>query len=66
MLQEADHIRDTVALVYWHDKCLHLTNSEVVWVLVSSRTQLQPQIILDPDNLQDSLSVSSDYVHNEP
>ena len=36
-------------------------NSEAAWVLVSSRTQDQPQIILDPDYLPDYLSVSFDY-----
>ena len=35
-------------------------NSEVAWVLVSSGTQVQPQIIIDPDNLPDYLSVSYD------
>ena len=34
--------------------------SEVAWVLVSSGTQVQPQIILDPDYLPDYLSVSYD------
>ena len=32
-------------------------NSEVAWVLVSSGTQVQPQIILDSDYLPDYLSV---------
>ena len=36
-------------------------NSEVTWVLVSSGTQIQPQIILDPDYLPGYLSVSYDY-----
>ena len=36
-------------------------NSEVAWVLVSWGTQVQPQIILDPDYLPDYLSVSYDY-----
>ena len=36
--------------------------AEVAWVLVSSGTQVQPQIILDPDYLPDYLSVSYDYV----
>ena len=36
--------------------------SEVAWVLKSSGTQVQPQIILDPDYLPDYLSVSYDYV----
>ena len=33
--------------------------AEVAWVLVSLRTQVQPQVILDPDYL----SVSYDYVY---
>ena len=57
MLQEACHIKNTVVLIFWHIQCLHLMNSEVAWVLVSSRTQVQSQIILDPDYL----SVSYDY-----
>ena len=39
-------------------------NSEVAWVLVSSASQVQPQIILDPDYLPDYLSVSYDYVQS--
>ena len=35
--------------------------AEVVWVLVSLETQVQPQIILDPDYLPDYLFVSDDY-----
>ena len=35
--------------------------AEVAWVLVSSGTQNQPQIILDPDYLPDYLSVSYAY-----
>ena len=33
-------------------------NSEVAWVLVSSETQVHPEIILDPDYLPDYVSVS--------
>ena len=33
---------------------------EVAWALVSSGTQVQPQIIPDPDYLPDHLSVSYD------
>ena len=40
---------------------LHLMYAEVAWVLVSLETQVQPQIILDPDYLPDYLSVSYDY-----
>ena len=36
--------------------------AELAWVLVSSGTQVQPQVILDPDYLPDYLSVSYDYV----
>ena len=35
--------------------------ADVAWVLVSSGTEVQPQIILDPDYLTDYLSVSYDY-----
>ena len=38
-----------------------LMYSEVAWVLVSSGTHVQPQIILDPDYIADYLSVSYDY-----
>ena len=37
-------------------------NSEVTWGKESSGTQVQPQIILDPDYLSDYLSVPYDYV----
>ena len=40
---------------------LHFMYAEVAWVLVSSGTQNQPQIILDPDYLPDYLSVSYAY-----
>ena len=35
--------------------------AEVAWILVSSGTQVQPQIIHDPDYLPDYLSISYDY-----
>ena len=35
--------------------------AEVAWVLVSSGTQVQPQIMADPDYLPDYLSVSYDF-----
>ena len=37
---------------------LHLMNSKVAFVLVSSGTQVQPETVLDPDNLADYLFVS--------
>ena len=60
--QEAGHIKNIVVLISRHIQCLHLMNSEVAWALVSSGTQVQPQIILDPHYLPDYLSVSYDYV----
>ena len=44
-----------------HIQCLHLMYAEVAWVVVSSRTQVQPQIIFDPDYLPDYPSVFYDY-----
>ena len=35
--------------------------AEVAWVLVSSGTQVQRQVILDPDYIPDYVSVSYDY-----
>ena len=35
--------------------------AEVAWILVSSGTQVQPELILDPDYLSDYLFVSYDY-----
>ena len=44
-----------------HIQCLHLMYAEVAWVLVSSGTQVKPQVILDPDYFPDYLSISYDY-----
>ena len=60
MIQETGHKKNTVSLIFWHIQCLQLMYSEVV--LISSGTQVQPQIILNPDYLSDYLSVSYDYV----
>ena len=54
LLQETGHIQ-----------CLHLMYAEVAWELVSSRTQVQLQIIINPDYLPDYLSVSYDYASNK-
>ena len=54
------HINNTVVLTiltFQHIQCLHLMYAEVAWALVSSGTQVQPQITPDPDYL----SVSYDY-----
>ena len=42
-------------------QCLHLMYAEVAWVPVSSGTQVQLQIILNPDYLPEYLSISYDY-----
>ena len=61
MLQEAGHIKNTVVLIFWHIQCLNLMYFEVAWVLISSGTQVHPQIILNPDYFLDYFSVSYDY-----
>ena len=61
VLQEAGHIKNIVVLIFRHIQSLHLMNSEVACVLVSSGSQVQPQQILDPDYLPDYLFVSYDY-----
>ena len=47
MLQEAGRIKNiyyiySCFLIFRHIQCLHLMNSEVAWILVSSGTQVQP------------------------
>ena len=61
MLQEVGHIKNTVAFIFRHIQCLHSMYSEVAWVLLSSGTQVQPQIIVHPDYLPDYFSVSYDF-----
>ena len=61
MLQKAGNIKNTNVLIFQHIQLLHLMYAEVPWVLVSSGTQVQPQIILGLDYLPDYLSVSYDY-----
>ena len=59
------HIKNTVVLTiltFRHIQCLHLMYAEVAWVLVSSGTQVQPQVILHPDYIPDYLSISYGYV----
>ena len=50
-------------LTFRHIHCLHLMYAEVAWVVVSSGTQVQPQVKLNPDYLPDYISVSYDYDH---
>ena len=61
MLQEAGHRKNTNFLIFRHIQYLYLMYAEVGRVLVSSRTRVQLQIILDPNYLPDYLSVSYDY-----
>ena len=60
VLQEAGHIKNVVAIIFPHIVDLHLINSDVDWGLVSSGTQVQPQIIFDTDDFPDYLLVSYD------
>ena len=58
------HVKNTgvlTILTFRHIQYLHLMYAEVAWVLVSSGTQVQPQVILDPDYLLDYLSASYDF-----
>ena len=61
MLQEAGHRKNISALIFRNMQCLHLMYAEIAWVLLSSRTQIQSQMILDPDYLPDYIFVSPDY-----
>ena len=57
-------MKNTVVLTivtFRHIQCLHLMYAEVDWTLVSLGTQVQPQVIFDPDYLPDYISISYDY-----
>ena len=60
-IQEVGHIINTVVLIFQYFQFLYLIYSEVAWVPVSLGTQVQPQIILEPDYLKNFLSISCDY-----
>ena len=63
-LKKLVNVKNTVVLsilTFRHIQCLHIMYVEVVWVLVSSRTQVQLQILLDPHYIPDYLSVSYGY-----
>ena len=63
VLQEDHRKKEYSCLSVPHIQCLHLMYSEVVWILESLGTQVQPQIILNPDCLPENyLSISFDYV----
>ena len=58
------HRKNTIfltILTFWHIQCLHLMYAEVAWVLVSSGTQVKPQVILDPNYLPDYPFLAYDY-----
>ena len=57
MLEKDGHIKNTTILIFRHIQASHLMYSEVAWLLLSSETQVQPQIILDLGYL----SVFCDY-----
>ena len=61
MLQEDGHIKNKVVLNIQHIQCLHLMYSGVAWVLVSLETQVEPQIILNPNHPPDNLFVLKIY-----
>ena len=68
MLQKAGHIKNTVVLTiltFRHIQSLNLMYADVAWILVISGTQVQPQVILDPDYLPGYLSVSYDYANSK-
>ena len=61
------YVNKTVALTiltFQHLQHLHLISAEVAWVLVFSGTQVQPEIIPDPDYVPGHLSVSYDYARS--
>ena len=55
VLQDADHIKNTVVRVFPHIQYFNLMYFEVSWTLVSLGTLAWLQIILDRDNLPDYL-----------
>ena len=62
MLKELSHIKNAFVLIFRHIQRLYLMYAELAWVIKSSGTQAQPQIILNPDYLPDYPSVSYNYV----
>ena len=65
MLQEVGYIKNRIVLIFQNIQCLHLMYFEVVLVLISSGTQVQWQIITDPDYIPDDISISYDYDKND-
>ena len=62
MRQEVDHIKSTVVLALQYFQCLHLLYCKVTLVQVSSEIPVWLQIIPDPENYPDFLSISYENV----
>ena len=60
VLQEIGHVNNAILLIFWYFQCLRCIAmySEVGVLLVSSGTQVQPQVVLEPNYLPYYLSVS--------
>ena len=56
MFQKGDHIKYTVVLIFLRIHHLHLMYSEVAWILLFLGTQVQSEILLDPNKLPSRLS----------
>ena len=61
MFREGGHIKNADVLIFGHIQCLHFMYSKIAWILVSLGTQVQQQIILDPDYFPDYLFNSYGY-----
>ena len=60
MFREADRIKNIIVLMFPRIKCFYFMYSETASVPASSGTQVQPQVIPDPDYIPDYLFVSYD------
>ena len=49
MVQHADYRKNKIVLISPYIQCLYLMDSEVACVLISSQTQVRPQMMLDSD-----------------
>ena len=60
VLQEIGHVNNAILLIFWYFQCLRCITmySEVGVLLISSGTQVQPQVVLEPNFLPYYLSVS--------
>ena len=65
VLQKTGHIKNIVVLISRGIQCLYLMYCSVAWVLSSSGTRVQPQIILDPDYIPDYLMTMVFYDHGK-